>query len=830
MYITRMYQEEKKELRLSSTDGNHTSALLSDHTYKMSLPLNTDTVNYSTTRVEIFDHDVMLSVLRHDGLSYELRKGLKAYYKNRFDGNKFRATYTYAKKYRKHQVGRLYVTNNLGIQVFEHNVRNALLQQYYWDVDIKNAHSVFLSQLCEKYGWASPKLNHYVENREAVIQEVIKFYDSFNLKREDVKNLFIRILYLGRKENWMDDQFIKRSISCDYVTDYQKEIDAISINLWNHPDFKLYRTCVLNIETLRKSDPNFKPREERIKNPDTHLRASFMSLVLQDIEKKVLMSAMSYLEREQREMAVLMYDGGAVRKLPNEREFPEELLKGMREYGHKATGYCVDWVVKPMTHNLDLSKKIDNLIDSSIDIDDDFAARCFYDIIKGQAISSGKSIYVFDERTGLWNDDKRGLERLVSVNMHKLTWCQYNEDAKLIKTNYGGSTRKTADMLRKVEPLLPECDDFIEKNIETSLGKLLFRNGIYDFETDTFTKGFNPNIVFAYRIDRDFERSTPEEIEAVRKVLFVDPFDAETMEDAEYLAKGIARALTGDFEARLMYICRGSTASSKGTLAGALQEAFGDYIGNFNANSITYKKFVTDEAKFLSWLVTIRNKRLCISSEISMNQSVDGTFLKRIVSGGDRMTARQNFKDETSIVNRATFMMMCNDVPKFEPVDDALMSRLRVVDMPNSFVAEPNPDIPSEKQADPEIKKLFKNDKVRNAVVALFIEYFQKFQKEGMKEPARVMKETEEWVAQDESWTDIFERYFIATTNESDELDVDYVFGQFEKHMKGISKVKIGKLLKSLGINRKRVRRGSARIYVYTNIKDADDSVDGLVI
>ena len=43
-------------------------------------------------------------------------------------------------------------------------------------------------------------------------------------------------------------------------------------------------------------------------------------------------------------------------------------------------------------------------------------------------------------------------------------------------------------------PLLVDTE-FITNNIDSSIGKLLFNDGYYDFVTDKFSKGFNPDIM-----------------------------------------------------------------------------------------------------------------------------------------------------------------------------------------------------------------------------------------------------------------------------------------------------------------------------------------------
>ena len=67
-------------------------------------------------------------------------------------------------------------------------------------------------------------------------------------------------------------------------------------------------------------------------------------------------------------------------------------------------------------------------------------------------------------------------------------------------------------------------NQFMTKMADTAKGKLLFTDGIYDFDSGKFTLGFDPNIVFLRRINRPFSYEQDEDmIRKVEKSLFIDP-------------------------------------------------------------------------------------------------------------------------------------------------------------------------------------------------------------------------------------------------------------------------------------------------------------------
>tara|TARA_R110001599_G_scaffold259842_1_gene460301 strand:- start:54 stop:878 length:825 start_codon:yes stop_codon:yes gene_type:complete len=86
-----------------------------------------------------------------------------------------------------------------------------------------------------------------------------------------------------------------------------------------------------------------------------------------------------------------------------------------------------------------------------------------------------------------------------------------------------------------------------------------------------------------------------------------------------------------------------------------------------------YKASGQDSAKALSWLVPYEFKRLLLTNEITTdggdNYKINGNVLKKLSSGGDKIEARVNHKDEINFRIQARVVMFCNDLPPIEPAD-----------------------------------------------------------------------------------------------------------------------------------------------------------------
>ena len=112
-------------------------------------------------------------------------------------------------------------------------------------------------------------------------------------------------------------------------------------------------------------------------------------------------------------------------------------------------------------------------------------------------------------------------------------------------------------------------NDWINRTDSSSLGKILFMNGHYDFkrclflygrpvdctdEYDGDENGFDPEIVFVYRIDHDFCHFTDEDMDymnTTQERLFTLPLGNDV---GKYLILNLARGLAGDQMKRIMFL------------------------------------------------------------------------------------------------------------------------------------------------------------------------------------------------------------------------------------------------------------------------------------
>lgn len=766
---------------------------------------------------EFFNPDYMRILQNHDGLSYETKQQIKKYFKKRQAGNRVDVVYDYAKEYSAFSVGRVYAVNALSLQSFERDIRNALAQGIYWDIDMVNAHPTILLQACKKNGWACTGLEYYVNNRDQVLIEIMEHYGCSS---KDAKNLMIRMMFLGFPEAWVGDSVCENSTNhMPFVVGFRQELDTIANNVFN------FENDIKDIVA--------KKRKKNI----TQKLSCVLSLFLQGEEHKILMAIDKSLQSQGRSMDTYIYDGGLVRKFKDENEFPDNILRQCEIDVKKHTGYDVRLCVKPLETSFKLSNNNEYvLIDSNVIIDDIFAAKYFANLMGENIVFTDDYLFVFDDELGLWTKDNVSIRKYIVKYENDLKFRQYDNNTGKEKIyNYSGIEKNVVNMLKNV-PVFCVNKDFFKKYADSSRGKLLFSNGIYDFDNDTFTEGFDPNIVFVDRIDRPFPTTRKEHyVKLVKKILFEDTFMSDEMEASDFLRIGFARGLYGDYRAKKFYFCVGTSNAGKGVLTDALKAAFGGFVGTFNAKALAYNdKNGSDAAKQLSWVFGIKDKRIAISNEVSMSSAFDGNMIKSLASGGDEFDARRCHIDEVKVINRSTMFCLINDIPPINPYDKGVDNRVNCVEYKCVFNEDGEINHDFERLADKEIKDKFNKDiDYQDALVHLMIDSYKEFKEHGHNKPEIVKDASKEWAGDTGSVEGLLKMKYDITRNEDDYVSAKEIIDYLTKEKKlKMSPTKIGRelaLLKLINDDKKingkttRIWRGVKDLPIEYSITDDFD-------
>lgn len=730
---------------------------------------------------ERIDTNILDRLISAESIDEEVRKQLKAYLnklefsKNAVDEGIVAVNYLFSKKLT--EKGRLYAQNSLSLQSFKKEIRHALSREFYHDIDMVNAHPRLISQYCHKHDINCYKLDEYINNREKILEKIQKFH---KISREDAKGLVLRLCYLGnyiiekqdKKTKEIEEFEPKEKLS--FLQNFRIELEKIAKQI-----------CKIEKETydLVKNDPE-----------KTNKKSTTLSITAQILEHKCLMAMQKFFNNKKWKIGVLCFDGLMVEKKisGSDEIFPKEILKECEEYVKQKTAYNINLDVKPM--NIELSFELPEYSDY-VHSDLEAQQRLFKLEGAGKFKCCNDILYIFNEKTGMYDSQIETLYYyLIKNKEHLKILIPMGKDYK--EENYGESSvymKKTIDFVRTNSV----DNEWIDRTGRSSLGYLLFNNGIYNMKTDEFTEGFNPNIVFHSRIPWDFEKRDKKKVEKAFEITFNRIF-----EDPKPLIVAVACALAGNIEVKKMYLCPGRTDAGKSKFIKILKNAFGTYIGSFNGESLAYTKTTADTAAQLRWSYLLRFSRILLSSEINMKKKLDGNAIKKQSSGGDPLTARVHGGNETEYFPQYTLFGMFNDIPEIEPFDKAVQRRLEYLEFPFQFVDKKE----VKKQdyyriKDANLEEKLEDKDIIQGFIHIILDGYKDFKKNGLPEFDQAVKE--KWTCeskQDNEIKELIEENFEITGNDNDKISISSLkkFKASHKIFKTISHHRFNEILEEL--------------------------------
>lgn len=243
-------------------------------------------------------------------------------------------------KSKNQTTGRYYCNNGLQSKIRE--VRHTLCKNDYVDVDMVNSEAVILLNYCKQNKIDCDNLEYYTEHRDDIITAIIDQNKPIDLRRSDIKMMFLKMINGGAVDNILSDD--------EFTSEFHNELKNMRS--------EIVRLNPSIAEFIKKIDKN-----------KSNINASVVSHLYQIIENKILMMAHDYLTTLKFDVDVFIFDGFLVRNHPN---FNENVLEQLNEYIYEKTNYDVEFVIKDMNEGYDISddelKAIkDNVINQSDD-------------------------------------------------------------------------------------------------------------------------------------------------------------------------------------------------------------------------------------------------------------------------------------------------------------------------------------------------------------------------------------------------------------------------------------------------------------------------------
>ena len=765
----------------------------------------TTTMNKHIVKEELFDADIIDDLLRDTQFSATIKRNLSAYKKARTHGARKQVVYGYGNGCEEDAIGRLFVKDYDGLQAFPKDIRNPLIQAHYWDIDIENCHYWLMKQFCQDNGLNSRAISYYCDHRTESLMAV-------SSNRDVAKTAFLKTAYGGNVRLY-NDKFDDNGEEPDGDVSLLKSIEKEIKTILAYVKGEYPKIAKLAIDKCRRKK---EWADKKGKTIAWNADYTALALVLQTEERKCLLALDEYLAQNGRQMDILIHDGGAVRKLPNETQFPQELLRGAEAYIKEKLGYEVRLVNKPITHNF---KKADKEADL---INDEYAGRRFVELMGTNIIRENGIIYFYDTEKGMWETGDDAYISNVCKLKHKLIFKQQTEKTEKVY-DYGGSTKNVMNMRKWIHSYIESTNKL---QPQSSKRCLLFANGWFDMMAMKFYEGFDEcrEKYFTKRINRKFNSARNSDVErTIKKTLFENPYNNKAV--GECYMNIISRAIAGEVEDKVWNTVIGNTNCGKGVLSTIIKNTFDEYVGIFNMNVLKYNlRDGQDEAKKLAWYAPLIGCRVAIGNEVRMDgRGIDGNLIKSL-TGGDRLKLRTNFKDEYESLPITTFFGFCNDMPNVTPCDKALKNRMTCIPHTKSFVEKKQEDCNEyEMEADMHLKEKIETADWVSSFFWLIMEAYNGGVR--MERPQELIKENDElFVVEDDKLKQhLEERFeFVATEPRTEENYVRFsVLREYinEANIK-MSDTKIGRELKKMGLIRDDKKVEKKTVTVYYGLKE----------
>jgi P4 family phage/plasmid primase-like protien len=348
--------------------------------------------------------------------------------------------------------------------------------------------------------------------------------------------------------------------------------------------------------------------------------------------------------------------------------------------------------------------------------------------------------------------------------LYSKLWDYYKENGdsknklkslKNVINTFGETTLKNNIMTELVDIFIMKKNpnrDFTKK-LDSNNNMIGFNNGIYDLCNFEFREG-RPDDYITLSVGYNFQENHTEKYEDLLKFLEdIQP----NKEERDYMLTYLSIGLVGNL-LELFTILTGCGRNGKSKLIELLKVTLGDYFGSVQSQLFTRPR--PDANSPDPGLLSLAKKRVVIASEPEKNSKLNSGFIK-FITGRDSTTLRNcHSNDMVDFTAKFITLLICNDIPDCDDIDNAFSKRLRCVGFPTEFVNEPTKD--NQKKIDVNINKNF--DYWKYDFILLLIEYYKKYTKTHELKPTNNISR---WTNQYKEDTDMYLQFLNECTEEN---------------------------------------------------------------
>jgi len=408
-----------------------------------------------------------------------------------------------------------------------------------------------------------------------------------------------------------------------------------------------------------------------------------------------------------------------------------------------------------------------------------------FNSLNGESYSLAEIIYHYYENTFNYGEDEnwymykdhkwhnmgKKIAELRNMTQYKLKelynqlisyYKQNDNDKKKINTvkgiikSFDNTSQKNNIMIELAElfTINKNKDRDFTQNLDSDNHLIGFNNGVYDLNTFEFRDG-TPEDFITMSVGYDYsEKKTTKYKELIQFLEDIQPEKTER----EYMLTYLSIGLLGNM-LELFTILTGCGRNGKSKLVELLKITLGDYFGSVQSQLFTRPR--PDANSPDPGLLSLSKKRVVIASEPEKNSKLNSGFIK-FITGRDSTTLRNcHSNDMVEFTANFITLLICNDIPDCDDIDNAFSKRLRCINFPTEFVLEPTKE--NQKKINTSINENFKYWKMD--FMHLLIEYYIKYTKnKELKPTENILK----WTNNYKEDTDIYLSFLNECTEDSD--------------------------------------------------------------
>lgn len=661
--------------------------------------------------------------------------------------------------------GRCNPSNALGLFPIRREIRHTLADEFYVDLDIKNAHAVMLNQICKENDIPCSHLNKYVINRQNYFNEGVK---AFGCSEECIKTLFICYIYGGGFTNWFNDNVDVNKCDPSFIIE-GSPIEPLS--------FRGFRESMALIhKVIADKNPDLCETVIRIKKESNkekyNLNGSVCSFLLQEYEVRVLEQLFIYCVNKnliRGGNCVLCADGLMIDK----RNYKPELLDEFNKLIIDKIGFDLTFTQKEMNQGfLSILNKHLNFNLYTTAISSGAWADHLVIMYPNKFLCTDGVVYYYN---GVFWDKmdskKSALHNFIDTTFYKymVGYCTVQLSAQNALNTVGLSEEQknintlnitrinalltTTQQLRNIKNRSQLVDDVINKvtnnTIKFDNDPLLyaFTNKIYDLNTSSFIE---PNCNQYIRTTCGYDyidyylKDKTDTLKQLITSIFPDPLVKN------YYMTALATGLYGEVVEHL-FIATGSGGNGKSLINALMMDTVGDYGYKLAANVLL------DDIKEGAnpAIASLHKKRFVLAQEPNARRKLCTATVK-VITGDATVNARMNYSNDCKTSINLTLIMECNNLPPLDEITGAVVRRFRGIPFESTFIPADTfntmTDTTGYEVANPYFKtNEFKSDH-KQALFDILIEYWNTYRDNGMSFP-----EVPERCAE------IIEEYFISS-------------------------------------------------------------------